>query len=177
MDQRIDDPLGRAFRLIAREEAESSASAASKARLLAEVRTIGVERRRRIRKRFGAALLGVAAAVSAVVGLAGRRQWRGVVPSTASRAVDSVEDEYGSTPFLPLAYSTLPASDAQMIRVELPRSALASFGLEPIDGGQEKDRAGTVLADVLVGEDGLARAVRFVHLGATANRQHEESRR
>jgi hypothetical protein len=45
-----------------------------------------------------------------------------------------------------------------MVRVELPRSAMASFGL-PVN----MDRANeNVKADVLMGVDGLAHAIRFV---------------
>jgi hypothetical protein len=47
---------------------------------------------------------------------------------------------------------------AQIVRVELPASALiaAGFGADP-----END-AETVKADILLGQDGLARAIRFV---------------
>jgi hypothetical protein len=58
--------------------------------------------------------------------------------------------------FFPLMYSNVPVTNGQTVRLELPQSALASFGLEA------DDASGTVLADVLVGQDGLARAVRFV---------------
>jgi hypothetical protein len=46
----------------------------------------------------------------------------------------------------------------QVMRVELPRSALMSFGL-PMDMERATER---IKADVLVGNDGLARAIRFV---------------
>jgi hypothetical protein len=46
----------------------------------------------------------------------------------------------------------------QVMRVELPRSALISFGL-PMDMERATER---VKADVVVGNDGLARAIRFV---------------
>jgi hypothetical protein len=49
-------------------------------------------------------------------------------------------------------------SDAQMVRVELPRSAMANFGL-PVNVDRSDQR---VKADVLLGADGLARAIRFV---------------
>ena len=46
----------------------------------------------------------------------------------------------------------------QVLRVELPRSALLSFGLP-----MNPDRAGErVKADVLISSDGLPRAIRFV---------------
>jgi hypothetical protein len=44
--------------------------------------------------------------------------------------------------------------------MEVPRASLAQFGLA---SAHDVDRmTGTVIADVLVGDDGLARAVRFV---------------
>jgi hypothetical protein len=66
-----------------------------------------------------------------------------------------------STAFLPLPYSGVPMSDGQIVRIEVPRAALATFGLLPVDS-VSTEITGTVLADVIVGEDGLARAVRFV---------------
>lgn len=65
------------------------------------------------------------------------------------------------TEFIPLGNGDYSASDdagQQVVRVELPRSALSSIGL-PVSA----DRAGErIKADVLVGEDVLARAIRFV---------------
>ncbi len=46
----------------------------------------------------------------------------------------------------------------QVVRVELPRSALMSFGL-PMNMDRANER---IKADVVVGNDGLARAIRFV---------------
>ena len=47
----------------------------------------------------------------------------------------------------------------QLMRVELPRSALMSFGL-PMDMERATER---IKADVVVGNDGLARAINPVH--------------
>ncbi len=65
-----------------------------------------------------------------------------------------------ATDFLPLGYaSPMNLQDGgQVMRVELPRSALAGFGL-PINMERVNER---VKADVLVGPDGQARAIRFV---------------
>lgn len=52
----------------------------------------------------------------------------------------------------------LDADSLQLVRVELPRSALLSFGL-PMNVERADER---VKADVLVGNDGVARAIRFV---------------
>lgn len=65
-----------------------------------------------------------------------------------------------ATDFFPLvnreALSQLDSG--QLVRVELPRSALMSLGLP-----MNMERAGErIKADVVVGEDGLARAIRFV---------------
>ena len=45
-----------------------------------------------------------------------------------------------------------------MMRVDLPRSAMATFGL-PVNMDRANER---VKADVLVGVDGLPHAIRFV---------------
>lgn len=50
------------------------------------------------------------------------------------------------------------ADGGQLVRVELPRSALMRFGL-PLNMDRASEK---VKADVLVGSDGIARAIRFV---------------
>lgn len=60
--------------------------------------------------------------------------------------------------FIALSPSSYPLGDGMVVRVELPRSAPALVGL-PIPGG---DVSGTVTADVVLGQDGMARAIRFV---------------
>jgi hypothetical protein len=64
------------------------------------------------------------------------------------------------TEFMPLTYGAAlnPNEGGQLVRVELPRSALASLGL-PVNVERSNER---VKADVLLGHDGLARAIRFV---------------
>jgi hypothetical protein len=52
-----------------------------------------------------------------------------------------------------------PLDRGRMVRARLPRSALTAFGL-PMNEDRAAER---VQADVLIGEDGLARAIRFVH--------------
>lgn len=63
------------------------------------------------------------------------------------------------TDFLPLNYGAqAPMESGEVIRVQMSRSALARFGL-PVN----VERADVpVKADLLVGEDGLAHAIRFV---------------
>ncbi|MGE0126936.1 MAG: anti-sigma factor [Blastocatellales bacterium] len=69
------------------------------------------------------------------------------------------DSEYLSD-FFPLNYggAQTPMESGEVIRVQMPRSALARFGL-PVN----VERADVpVKADLLVGEDGLAQAIRFV---------------
>lgn len=64
-----------------------------------------------------------------------------------------------TTDFIPLIHGGLVSADAgHVLRVELPRSALAGFGL-PLNAERAGER---VKADVLMGDDGIARAIRFV---------------
>ncbi|HKA22272.1 MAG TPA: hypothetical protein VKN18_28600 [Blastocatellia bacterium] len=65
-----------------------------------------------------------------------------------------------ATDFIPLTNREALAQmdGGQVMRVELPRSALMSFGL-PMDMERATER---IKADVVVGNDGLARAIRFV---------------
>ncbi len=51
-----------------------------------------------------------------------------------------------------------PEEQQQLVRVKLPRSALETFGL-PVNRERARD---PVQADVLLGEDGMVRAIRFV---------------
>jgi hypothetical protein len=75
-------------------------------------------------------------------------------------AADSRSSSEIATEFFPVGYgSTLNLQDGgQLVRVELPRLALARFGL-PVNVNRANQK---VKADVLVGVDGLARAIRFV---------------
>ena len=65
-----------------------------------------------------------------------------------------------TTEFLPLSYSSSLSQfdEGQVVRIELPRSALQSLGL-PVNAERASER---VKADVLLGHDGIARAIRFV---------------
>jgi hypothetical protein len=65
-----------------------------------------------------------------------------------------------ATDFMPVSYgdNLNEIDNGRIVRVEMPRSALAQFGL-PVN----MDRAGErIKADVLIGDDGMARAIRFV---------------
>jgi hypothetical protein len=94
-------------------------------------------------------------AVDASYGNGGARGGR----AGAVRAGDVAAQEL-TTEFIPLVQGAQyqQAEEAHLVRVELPRTALASFGL-PVNA---EAPAGRVKADVLLGEDGVARAIRFV---------------
>lgn len=65
-----------------------------------------------------------------------------------------------ATDFMPLTYdaAATPLDSGHLVRVELPRTALLSMGL-PMNAERANEY---VKADVLMGEDGVARAIRFV---------------
>jgi hypothetical protein len=73
--------------------------------------------------------------------------------------LDSGSNEYASA-FVPLPYSDgLSDSDGgTVVRVDLPRSSLASMGI-PVSGLAAGDR---VVADLVVSEDGTPQAIRLV---------------
>ena len=79
--------------------------------------------------------------------------------SRSSENVASYRPEI-ATDFIPLRYMNVAnlQEGGQIVRVEVPRSALANFGL-PVNMDRYNER---VKADVLYGVDGLAHAIRFV---------------
>jgi hypothetical protein len=159
-------PLDTALRAIAAEDEPLGASAAVAARLFVEVHSIARARQRR------ANLIGLAAAAALFVGIVAA-DWYSSAPAPAGgtpsppAAVSPVREV--TTAFFPLTYSTVPAPGAHLIRMQVPRSALASFGIPSFDASD--DSSPTVLADVVVGDDGLARAVRFVRVVSYYERQ------
>jgi hypothetical protein len=69
-----------------------------------------------------------------------------------------------ATDFIPLVYGEVldPAERAQLLRVNVPRAVMRSAGL-PVREERLEER---VPADVLLGEDGTPRAIRFVSLAS-----------
>lgn len=88
------------------------------------------------------------------------RIWPIGVNSPSETRAANVEPQEFTTDFIPLNYEAamMPPERGRVVRVELPRSALAAFGL-PVNIDRANER---VKADVVLGEDGLARAIRFV---------------
>jgi hypothetical protein len=59
---------------------------------------------------------------------------------------------------IPYAEPLRPNERADVFRIEMPRAGMAVYGL-PVPGGRLNTR---IKADVLMGEDGVARAIRFI---------------
>jgi hypothetical protein len=93
-----------------------------------------------------------------------RRQPRRIHPASLRRPANTqvanhVTNEI-ATDFIPLSYMNAASlqDGGQIVRVQLPRSALANFGF-PVNMDRYNEK---VKADVLFGVDGTARAIRFV---------------
>lgn len=82
-----------------------------------------------------------------------KRAVRGVPPPPAAPAEIA-------TDFIPVAHPATwqPGTSGQILRVRLPRTSLASFGL-PMNADLAAE---PIRADVIVSQDGVVRAIRFV---------------
>lgn len=95
----------------------------------------------------------VAAPAAPVVAIANPAVPKKPVPSQAAQPAEVV------TEFYPLLDNPPPFERGELLRVSLPASAMRTVGL-PVSEDRLDE---TVQADVLVGEEGLARAIRFVN--------------
>ena len=154
------------LRQIAAIDATAGASPAVRARLLEEVRALRRERRRSLVKMYALAAGLLIATAAPVWQLSTRPTF-----DVSIRPTQTAGDAEIATMFYPLTYSDLPVTQGNVVRLEVSPAAFAALGVEPVDWiGPQLD---TVLADVLVGEDGLARAVRFVRMVASKNTQEQ----
>lgn len=79
----------------------------------------------------------------------------------AATAADSATTDLATTGYIPLTYTTAAPQSGMVVRVEVPRASLLAMGL-PVNG----ERAtGNVKADVLMGMDGVALAIKLVNEG------------
>lgn len=87
-------------------------------------------------------------------------QNHGTVTAPVDRELTGVADtgDEVTTDFIPLNYDPAPAGTTSVVRVQLPRTALIAFGL-PVNEDRTED---VIQADLLLDEDGMTRAVRFV---------------
>lgn len=101
----------------------------------------------------------VVASAPAPAALAPRKVARRTVrlprPQAPPSAVPEVATKFYA---LPDADIFAPVEDATVIRVQLPRSAMRMVGL-PVNEDRASER---IRADIVLGQDGIARAVRFV---------------
>jgi len=141
--------LTAALRALSEADAGLGASPVVEARLREAVRGVGAGQR----ARPSATFLALAAAL--VVAASGA--WRLVVTHPPAAVVTREV----ATDFLPLTYAHLPVTDAYLVRMEVPRSLLMTFGLTSIEVWSSA-QTDTVEADVLVGIDGLARGIGLV---------------
>jgi len=82
---------------------------------------------------------------------------RPVVHKAAEIAATAPVKEEIKTDFIALSYARDPDS-GQIVRVKVPRALMVSLGVVASD----KTPSGMVDAEVLVGDDGLTRAIRFI---------------
>ena len=110
-------------------------------------------RLRRMRTRISAAAVGAIAAALAVLVWIGPQAPKPAVPSEVAALADD-----GDFYPLPEADALPPLESALVVRVQLPLASLQLIGF-PINEERAADR---VEADLLLGQDGLARGVRLV---------------
>ena len=147
------------LRALAADDAADGASAAVQIRLLGEVRQLRRARRQSIMK-MSLLATALCIAIAVPIGhLAIHDIQRG--SSSASQHVPALANGEMVTAFFPLRYSTIPVTGGRLVRLEVPRHAVRAFGVETTESTLEP-ASSTILADVFVGDDGLARAVRFV---------------
>jgi hypothetical protein len=87
------------------------------------------------------------------------RRLRWLPPTPAPRRRRRARKKRAAFIPLPNAAGSPQDDDVDLVRVELPRSAVTALGMPASDDGD----AESVEAEVLVGPDGMARAVRFLN--------------
>jgi hypothetical protein len=148
--------LSKGLRAVAEDDERLGSSGAVGLRLLAEVQAVAQARRRRVM----VVSLSAAAAVVIAAMVPAWRVWQSAM-KPAEPVNSGVVSRELVTEFFPLRYSNVPARGGYVVRMQVSRSALASFGVAPPAGDVASP---SVLADVVIGDDGLARAVRFVRV-------------
>jgi hypothetical protein len=171
-EQQPDDRLlTSALRVVAAEDRAHGAAAAVEARLLAEVRSVARGSRIRARMLMVAAAAMLFLAIALPLWQATGRQAPLTDPGHQAGGLE-INGRELATEFFPLTYSSVPASGAQVVRMQVPRSALTRFGVASFVVAD--DRSATVVAEVVVGNDGLARAVRFVRAARNDELQEQK---
>ncbi len=145
--------LNRTFRALIESEPREAPPDVER-RLLAAFRAR--QRHKSIQRwRIGSLAGAIAAGLALMLWLAPRAMER---RNTSAPAQASVSFEMAEFVPFPGADTEGPIVEATVVRVEMPLSALAAIGV-PVADGRSGER---VEADILLGQDGLARGVRFV---------------
>ena len=169
-----DDRVVTALRALAEQDREREAPEE------VEIRVLAAFQRRRARRRIKAAMLpglGAAAAIALFFALAREHPKPSAPLPVAAVAPERVETAVPPAPkrvrkvrpvakqpreivteFFPLLDVAPPFERGELLRVTVPASTMRKVGL-PVNEERLGDR---VYADVLVGQEGLARAIRFV---------------
>jgi hypothetical protein len=174
MQDQIDreHALAEWLREIADADAATGASPSVRERLLEEVRA-----RRRVRRVSALKMYALAAGLVIATGLpVWQLSMRPSVESSSvatgsSQGVTVAGDAEVATAFYSLAYGAVPVTQCNIVRVAVSPAAIAALGVEPI--GVNTSPTDVLVADVVVGEDGLARAVRFVRTPARYSVQEQ----
>jgi hypothetical protein len=140
------------LRAMAADDAELGSSTLVEERLRAEVRALG-RATRRGRMTFAARAAGLTLVLAVPLGL------------TLRQPLDTDRQPAGAArtepPFLATPYAGSFTGEGQIVRVEVPAATLRAFGVTSPAVREQRENM-RVLADVLIGEDGVARAIRFV---------------
>ena len=177
-------------RILAALKALADADRGAAARPEVEARVLAAFRRRQRIRVWSAAAWAVAAAAAVVAALL-VHDWRpkpqrvqvAIAPETRDSGHQAVEESGGPvavvaatrrvaahsvtsrrqpreivTDFFPLLDAAPPFESGELIRVTVPASTMRRVGL-PVNEDRADD---PILADVLIGQEGLARAIRFV---------------
>ncbi|MCW5978636.1 MAG: hypothetical protein KIT09_11190 [Bryobacteraceae bacterium] len=108
-------------------------------------------RRQRRRRRIVVPLAAAAVIALAVLNL---------LPRPEGPRAEGAPPETIATDYMPVGFGRplYPGEFVQVVRISVPRMEMVRFGLPVFEDGAE----GRVQADVVLGEDGIARAIRFV---------------
>jgi hypothetical protein len=146
----VNDRLTNALNRLAEEAAQTAPPPEIERALLAEF-----DRTSRRRRMLSWSIKGGAIAASIAIVMLATRSPQPPAPAAPSAAPQEFEQPFVSIPYVaPLG----PYERAEIVRMNLPVAALISAGL-PV---RTSDAGAQVEADVLVGQDGRARAVRLV---------------
>ena len=141
------------LREMADEDAGQGSSALVEDRLRGEVRALRAARRR---SRLTFAALAATLILALLTPLALLRQATAGGASRQASPAPALD-----APFLATPYAGSFTGEGHLVRVEVPANTLTAFGAAAPAARDRRDNA-PVLADVLIGEDGVARAIRFV---------------